>query len=189
MLSKDTDDILSLAALLSTQIDRRHGEIVLNLGPHNLSEPSLSSLFDSAEGTSSLTAPFQTTIEDRNAFLDTLDQAANEINCDLKLLWDSQHPTSCLTFNHTEQSLNDSTTTARWTPSGLMILIRRRVHSAEDISELRVAVVGNVDAGKSTLLGVLTKGRLDDGRGRARVALFRLVLTSFALWNILTWTK
>ncbi|KAJ1804186.1 hypothetical protein LPJ75_005655, partial [Coemansia sp. RSA 2598] len=39
--------------------------------------------------------------------------------------------------------------------------------------EVRVAVVGNVDAGKSTMLGVLTQGQLDDGRGKARVALFR----------------
>lgn len=30
-----------------------------------------------------------------------------------------------------------------------------------------------VDAGKSTLLGVLTKGTLDDGRGKSRVNLFR----------------
>ena len=39
--------------------------------------------------------------------------------------------------------------------------------------EVRVAVVGNVDAGKSTLLGVLTHGDLDDGRGYARQKLFR----------------
>ncbi len=32
--------------------------------------------------------------------------------------------------------------------------------------EVRVAVVGNVDAGKSTTLGVLTRGALDDGRGK-----------------------
>jgi len=38
---------------------------------------------------------------------------------------------------------------------------------------LRVAVVGNVDAGKSTLLGVLTHGELDNGRGTARQRLFR----------------
>lgn len=38
---------------------------------------------------------------------------------------------------------------------------------------LRVAVVGNVDAGKSTLLGVLTHGELDNGRGFARQKLFR----------------
>ncbi len=37
----------------------------------------------------------------------------------------------------------------------------------------RVAVVGNVDAGKSTLLGVLTHTELDNGRGTARQKLFR----------------
>lgn len=36
-----------------------------------------------------------------------------------------------------------------------------------------MAVVGNVDAGKSTLLGVLTHGELDNGRGYARQKLFR----------------
>lgn len=40
-------------------------------------------------------------------------------------------------------------------------------------SLLSVAVVGNVDAGKSTLLGVLTHGELDNGRGHARQRLFR----------------
>lgn len=39
--------------------------------------------------------------------------------------------------------------------------------------EIRVAVVGNVDAGKSTLLGVLTHAELDNGRGHARQKLFR----------------
>lgn len=39
--------------------------------------------------------------------------------------------------------------------------------------EVRCAVVGNVDAGKSTLLGVLTHGELDNGRGLARQRLFR----------------
>ena len=33
--------------------------------------------------------------------------------------------------------------------------------------------MGNVDAGKSTLLGVLTHGGLDNGRGLARQKLFR----------------
>ncbi|XP_074487019.1 GTP binding protein 1, like isoform X1 [Sebastes fasciatus] len=51
-------------------------------------------------------------------------------------------------------------------------LMRRRV-GEEDFLEVRVAVVGNVDAGKSTLLGVLTHGELDNGRGFARQKLFR----------------
>lgn len=33
--------------------------------------------------------------------------------------------------------------------------------------------MGNVDAGKSTLLGVLTHSELDNGRGHARQRLFR----------------
>merc|ERR550534_3202368 len=51
-------------------------------------------------------------------------------------------------------------------------LLRRKMDSG-DFMEVRVAVVGNVDAGKSTLLGVLTHGELDNGRGTARMKLFR----------------
>lgn len=53
------------------------------------------------------------------------------------------------------------------------VMIRRRPVDVDDTIETRIAVVGNVDAGKSTLLGVLVKGGLDDGRGKARVNLFR----------------
>ena len=53
------------------------------------------------------------------------------------------------------------------------ILIRQHPASVEEVIETRIAVVGNVDAGKSTMLGVLVKGGLDDGRGKARVNLFR----------------
>lgn len=38
---------------------------------------------------------------------------------------------------------------------------------------LRVAFVGNVDSGKSSLIGTLIKGELDDGRGSSRKAIFR----------------
>ncbi|KAF5295342.1 hypothetical protein FQR65_LT01532 [Abscondita terminalis] len=54
----------------------------------------------------------------------------------------------------------------------LQYLIRRLLDQS-DFLEIRVAVVGNVDAGKSTLLGVLTHGELDNGRGHARLKLFR----------------
>ncbi|KAJ3407460.1 GTP-binding protein 1 [Chytriomyces hyalinus] len=53
------------------------------------------------------------------------------------------------------------------------LLIRKHAGQVEDLNELRIAVVGNVDAGKSTLLGVLTKNVLDDGRGKARINLFK----------------
>lgn len=38
---------------------------------------------------------------------------------------------------------------------------------------IRVAVVGNVDAGKSTLIGTLTTSSLDDGRGRSRTSIMK----------------
>lgn len=37
---------------------------------------------------------------------------------------------------------------------------------------MRIAVIGNVDSGKSTLVGVLTRGLMDDGRGSARTKVF-----------------
>lgn len=53
------------------------------------------------------------------------------------------------------------------------LIIRHRPQDVDEVIETRIAVVGNVDAGKSTMLGVLVKGGLDDGRGKARVNLFR----------------
>ncbi|KAL1492702.1 hypothetical protein ABEB36_010918 [Hypothenemus hampei] len=49
----------------------------------------------------------------------------------------------------------------------------RKVPDDQNNIEIRVAVLGNADAGKSTLLGVLTQGNLDNGRGRARLNMFR----------------
>ncbi|KAK4198072.1 P-loop containing nucleoside triphosphate hydrolase protein [Triangularia verruculosa] len=53
------------------------------------------------------------------------------------------------------------------------VMIRQAPSTVEEVIETRIAVVGNVDAGKSSMLGVLVKGDLDDGRGKARVNLFR----------------
>ncbi len=39
----------------------------------------------------------------------------------------------------------------------------------QDIRPIKIGVIGNVDAGKSTLVSVLTKGMPDDGNGGARV--------------------
>ncbi|KAJ1664157.1 hypothetical protein IW140_004272 [Coemansia sp. RSA 1813] len=70
-------------------------------------------------------------------------------------------------------SSSSATTSSQKNVRMVHFLVRRNPVSTESIIEVRVAVVGNVDAGKSTMLGVLTQGSLDDGRGRARVALFR----------------
>lgn len=53
----------------------------------------------------------------------------------------------------------------------IQVLVKRKTH---DISEeLRVAVLGPTESGKSSLLGVLSHGEYDNGRGSARLNLFR----------------
>ena len=41
-----------------------------------------------------------------------------------------------------------------------------------DEIDVRVATIGNVDSGKSTIVGVLTKNELDDGKGSIRQEVF-----------------
>jgi GTP-binding protein 1 len=50
------------------------------------------------------------------------------------------------------------------------LVVRKKL---ADFTSIRVCIVGSVDAGKSTLVGVLTNGQLDNGRGSARMSVFR----------------
>ena len=43
---------------------------------------------------------------------------------------------------------------------------------SKGVKVVKVAMVGNVDSGKTTLVGVLSKGLMDDGRGQARLRVF-----------------
>jgi GTPase len=97
-----------------------------------------------------------------NEYIDAVKKAADSIGADASLIYErntqkygSQEnpPTEPYYYGH--------------------VLVRKRDIPVQDILESRVAVVGNVDAGKSTLLGCLTKDLLDDGRGKARVSLFK----------------
>ncbi|ELT99327.1 hypothetical protein CAPTEDRAFT_18841 [Capitella teleta] len=63
--------------------------------------------------------------------------------------------------------------TGKKTPRQVAEVLVKKIPENQQFLDLRLAVLGNVDAGKSTLLGVLTQGELDNGRGRARLNLFR----------------
>ena len=41
------------------------------------------------------------------------------------------------------------------------------------MEEVRYGVIGNVDSGKSTLIGVIVGKELDDGKGKARLTILR----------------
>ena len=47
-----------------------------------------------------------------------------------------------------------------------------REENQDSYIDVKVAIAGSVDCGKSTLLSVLTKGQPDNGRGAARLAVF-----------------
>lgn len=67
-------------------------------------------------------------------------------------------------------SIINASTTDKRSVSEVLV---RKVPDDQPFLHLRVSVLGPMEAGKSTLLGVLTQGEMDNGRGRARLNLFR----------------
>ncbi|XP_028304011.1 GTP-binding protein 2-like isoform X3 [Gouania willdenowi] len=93
---------------------------------------------------------------DMKASLKTLKRMAEKVGADIALL------------REREVDYDSDKTTRK-----IAEVLVRKVPDDQQFLDLRVAVLGNVDSGKSTLLGVLTQGELDNGRGRARLNLFR----------------
>ena len=71
-----------------------------------------------------------------------------------------------------ELAAQKSATDSATQPSSSSV-IKGSVGETLSARNIRVAVVGNVDAGKSTLIGTLTTSSLDDGRGRSRTAIMK----------------
>lgn len=94
--------------------------------------------------------------EDMNASMKTLRAMGKKLGASVTVLQESVV---------TQQGFQPKRTVAE-------VLIRK-VPDDQSSVELRVAMMGNEMVGKSTLLGVLTQGELDDGRGMARLNMFR----------------
>ncbi|KAK5059997.1 hypothetical protein LTR84_009881 [Exophiala bonariae] len=134
-----------LSGLVQSRLDEGHGETLFDLG-----------LEDNGE-----TMAF--TRENWNLALARVTEAASSLNAAVRVL---------LTYN-VGGDIEITTKNPKDPFCHGKLLIRQTPATAEEVIETRIAVVGNVDAGKSTMLGVLVKGNLDDGRGKARVNLFR----------------
>ncbi|XP_075159583.1 GTP-binding protein 2 [Haematobia irritans] len=89
--------------------------------------------------------------KDMNASLSTLKQMAHKLGASISVLRGK--------YVDSRRSVTE-------------VLVRKIPDDQHNI-EVRVAVLGGADAGKSTLLGVLTQGEFDNGRGRARLNMFR----------------
>ncbi|KAK2767301.1 GTP-binding protein 1 [Colletotrichum kahawae] len=144
---EDNDDTLKkLEDILNERITEGHGETVFELGFENNGDSMALSL------------------EQWNAAYTRVQEAVKRIRAHCQLL---------ITKNVGGDAEAPSAKSGKDSHCSGKIMIRQTPATVEDVIETRIAVVGNVDAGKSSLLGVLVKGDLDDGRGRARVNLFR----------------
>lgn len=145
LLSQDEDKLGKLVDILRSRIDEGHGETVFEVG------------FENNGDSMGLTK------DEWGIAVKRLQQAATQERAECQVL---------LTKN-VGGDVEAESVNAKDKDSIGKILIRQHPRTVEDVIETRIAVVGNVDAGKSTMLGVLVKGSLDDGRGKARVNLFR----------------
>lgn len=161
-------NFVALTALVTERIDEGNGEVVLDLG------------FEHNGDTLGLTR------DQWAVALARVERAADQAgaDCDLLLtrnvggpldvvLEDSGAGGAGVTAGNGNGNSGLSAADKKRTDCTGKLMVRRRPGKVEDVIETRIAVVGNVDAGKSSLLGVLVKGDLDDGRGKARVNLFR----------------
>lgn len=145
LLGSGEETLQSLAGILQARLDEGHGETLFDLG---LEDGGDSMGFD---------------LDQWNTALQRLRDAADSLPAHCRVI---------ITYNvggPEESPAKNDRIKGTWGK----ILIRQKADTIEELAEIRVAVVGNVDAGKSTMLGVLVKGNLDDGRGKARVNLFR----------------
>ena len=140
------ESVKQLKEILSTRLEEGHGECLFDVGLEDNGDSQL------------------LTEQEWEAALARLKVVLEQFKADWKILMTKNVPDS-------QVDVGNELKKERGCVGKLMI--RRRPAEIDDTIETRIAVVGNVDAGKSTLLGVLVKGGLDDGRGKARVNLFR----------------
>ncbi|KAL5594564.1 hypothetical protein BROUX41_001488 [Berkeleyomyces rouxiae] len=147
LLGNDPGHLVQLADLLAERLAEGSGETVFDLGYEQDN------------------MPMGLTLEQWNIAYGQLGEAAaaNKAQCQLLL---TKHVGGDVEAESTKNAPIGSDCSGK-------LLIRRNPQTVDEVIETRFSVVGNVDAGKSSLLGVLVKGDLDDGRGSARVNLFR----------------
>ncbi|KAL6260780.1 hypothetical protein P5V15_008305 [Pogonomyrmex californicus] len=107
------------------------------------------------------------TKEEMKASLKTLKDMASRLGATIRVLRERIATSKTLTLQNNNKE-------EKKVAEVLVKKLRKDDREDQDsIIDLRLAVTGAQDAGKSTLLGVLTQGELDNGRGRARLNMLR----------------
>ena len=140
------ESIKQLQAIIETRLDEGHGECLFDVGLEDNGDSQVM------------------TEKEWEAALARISTLLEKLKADWKIMMTKNVPDSPVDVGNENKKERGCVG---------KLLMRRRPVEIDDTIETRIAVVGNVDAGKSTMLGVLVKGGLDDGRGKARVNLFR----------------
>ncbi|KAM6525037.1 hypothetical protein FALCPG4_010600 [Fusarium falciforme] len=148
LLGSNEESLKQLEDLVADRLEEGFGECVFEIGYENNGDS------------------MDLTLDEWNQALETLQAAAKRVRADCDLLLTKNVGGEKEVPNTGDKPIKDKSCSGK-------ILVRQVPATIEDVIETRIAVVGNVDAGKSSMLGVLVKGDLDDGRGKARVNLFR----------------
>ncbi|XP_014204247.1 GTP-binding protein 2 [Copidosoma floridanum] len=109
--------------------------------------------------------------DEMNASLKTLEDMATRLGATIDILKERFAYHKCnnkKTKTKTKNRIED-----KKVAEVLIRKLRRDDKDEKCVTDLRLAVMGSQDAGKSTLLGVLTQGELDNGRGRSRLNMLR----------------
>jgi hypothetical protein len=116
--------------------------------------------------------PLETVEETKGDSL--VDKAAAFTRAELTIQSVETHLLDPVPFN-LNQSATDGANEGKYPIATSDNLSRDSLSVGETLSSrnIRVAVVGNVDAGKSTLIGSLTTSTLDDGRGKCRTSIMK----------------
>ncbi|KAF9139772.1 hypothetical protein BGX30_007484 [Mortierella sp. GBA39] len=165
-LSPTDDNIESLQTLLAARIREGSGETLFEIGveedgtPMKLSDAEYETALTTVKTAAAAVGAEVAIMYEKNAGLSTGAPVVPESK-------DKEDKDAAIAAEPSIAPITDVIDQPTYKSS--YVMIRKTPKSVEELLELRVAVVGNV----STLLGVLTKGVLDDGRGKARVNLFR----------------
>ncbi|XP_058799976.1 GTP-binding protein 2 [Phymastichus coffea] len=108
--------------------------------------------------------------EDMKASLKTLRDMATRLGATITVL---RERTAHRNYTNKDSKTNNNKNKEKKVAEVLIRKVRKDDRDEESVIDLRLAVMGGQDAGKSTLLGVLTQGELDNGRGRSRLNMLR----------------
>ncbi|XP_018055182.1 PREDICTED: GTP-binding protein 2 [Atta colombica] len=114
------------------------------------------------------------TKDEMKASLKTLKDMASRLGATIRVLRERIATNSASKTLALQNNSNNNNNEEKKVAEVLVKKLRKDDREDQDsIIDLRLAVTGAQDAGKSTLLGVLTQGELDNGRGRARLNMLR----------------